>query len=133
MHAKGIDHHEDDADERNKDHIDGRRDKPFHVASNFLQLAQGLSATLVFEDLIRQIQRVLDSVGVHFRAQSLDDQILGYAGHKSHTHRRQQQKPSPSDELRLGVLVILGRVSIDDVAENDRVKKRKDLISRSQQ
>src|SRR5205823_4215469 len=78
--------------------------------------------------------------GVHFRSQPLDDyirkivlEVLGHARYECHTDRGQQQQASPADELSLGVLVILGGVSIDDVAENDRVKQRKNLISRGQE
>src|SRR5258706_15968590 len=76
-----------------------------------------------------------DSVRVHLRAQALYDhirevilKIFGYARHKCHAHRGQQQQTGTADELRLGVLVIFSGVSINDVPKNDWVKKRKNLI-----
>ena len=36
MHAEGIDHHKNDADHRNKEHIDGSGNKSLDVAANFL-------------------------------------------------------------------------------------------------
>ena len=52
MDTEGVDHHEHDADERNEDHIDRSGNKPFHVATDLLQFAQGFSAALVLKDLV---------------------------------------------------------------------------------
>ena len=36
MHPEGVDHHKNDADHRNKKHIDGSGNKPLYIAANFL-------------------------------------------------------------------------------------------------
>ena len=139
MHPEGVDHHKNDADHRDKEHIDGRGNKPLNVAPYLLQLAQSFAAALVFEYLIGQIQRMPDPVRVHFRAQPLHDhvdeivlKIFRHARHKRHSHRRQQQKPCSPDELPLRVLVILRGIAVDDMTKNQGIEKRKDLIGRGQ-
>src|ERR1039458_2248148 len=75
MYAEGVDHHEDDANDRNEQHVNGGGNKPLHVAANFLQFAQSLATALVFEDLVGQIERMLDAIRVHARAQPLHDHV----------------------------------------------------------
>src|ERR1700687_838544 len=97
VHVEGIDHYEDNADERSEKHIDSGGYEALHVATNFLQLAQGFTAALVLEYLVGQIQRMPDPIRVHPRAQPLHDhvheivlEILSDSRHKRHPHRRQQ-------------------------------------------
>ncbi len=75
MHPERINHHEHNADQRNENHIDGGGNKLLHIAANLLQLSQRFSAALVFEDLIGQVQRVPDAIGIHLRAQTLHNHV----------------------------------------------------------
>ena len=61
---EGVDHHEDDADQRGEHHVDGRRDELLDVGAHLLQLAERLAAALVLEHRVGQLERVADAVGV---------------------------------------------------------------------
>ncbi len=140
MYPERVDHHKHDSNQRNEDDVDGGGNKSLHVAANFLQLAQRFSAALVFEDLVGQVQRMPDAVGIHLRSQPLNNhvgeiilEILGHARYKRDAHRRQQQQPGPANELRLRVLVIFGGITVDHMTKDQRVKKGENLIGRGQQ
>src|SRR5260370_24932882 len=59
-------------------------------------------------------------------------EIFGEARDKSHANRRSEQQSYASDELRARILAIASRVGVDDVPENERIQKRKNLIDRRQ-
>ena len=133
----GVDHHEDQADDRGEDHIDERRDELLGVGPDLLELAEGLAAALVLEDLEWQGQRVPNSVGVELCAQPLRYnvyevvlEVLGHAGDERDTNGHREEERDSAKELSVGELVVLGGVVVDDVAEDQRIKQRKDLIER---
>ena len=122
---------------RGEDHVDERRDELLGVGPNLLELAQRLAAPLVLEDLEGQGQRVANSVGVELRAQPLrynvDEvvlEVLGHAGDERDTNGHREEERDSAKELSVGELVVLGGVVVDDVAEDQRVEQRKDLIDR---
>ncbi len=96
MDAEGIDHHKNDAHDRNENHINGSGNESLYIAADFLQFAESLAAALVLEYLVGQIQGMPDPIGVHPCAQALHDyvdeivlEVLGHTRHKRHAHRRQ--------------------------------------------
>src|SRR5260370_16761416 len=80
-----------------------------------------------------------NAIGVNACANLLRDyideiilEILGDARYQSHANRRSQQQAYASNELRVRILAIPGRVGVDDMPENERVYYRKILIDRPQ-
>jgi hypothetical protein len=78
---------------------------------------------------------VPDSIRVHLGAYALDDdvdevilKILGDSRNERDAHRQEQQLSRALDELRGLVLAKAGRVVIDDVAEDERIQEREDLV-----
>ena len=59
--GEGVDHHEERSRPGLEQHVDHGRHQPLHVGAHLLQLAQGLAAALVLEQLVRQLQRVAGS------------------------------------------------------------------------
>ena len=105
--AEGVDDHEDDAHQRREEDVDGGGDQLLDVGADLLQLAQGLAAPLVLEDLVGQVQRVADAVRVDLGPQALGDhvdevvlEVLGHPGDEGHAHRRRQEQAHPAEELR---------------------------------
>src|SRR5262249_28003973 len=47
-------------------------------------------------------------------------------------HRRREQQAHAAEELSRRVLPVPGRVLVDDVAEDQRVEQREDLVDRGQ-
>ena len=68
VHLRGVDHHEDHADHRREQQVHRNGDQLLDVRTDLLKFAQRLAAALVFEQRIRQFERVPDAVGVEPRA-----------------------------------------------------------------
>ena len=75
VHAEGVDHHEDDADQRGEQHVDRGRDQLLDVGAHLLQPAERLAAALILEHRIGQLERVADAVRVELRAEPLGDDV----------------------------------------------------------
>ena len=80
-----------------------------------------------------------DAVGVDLGPQPLGDhvdevvlEVLGHPRDEGHAHRRPQQQAHPAEELAGRVLRVARRVLVDDVAEDQRVEQREDLVDRGQ-
>ena len=80
-----------------------------------------------------------DPVRVDLGAQTLRDdvdevvlEILRDARDEGDPHRRAEQQAHAPEELGGGVLLELRRVRIDDVAEDQRIEEREDLVDRRQ-
>ena len=137
--APGVDHHEDDADQRREQHVDRRGDQLLDVGADLLQLAQRLAAALVLEHRVGEIQRVLDAVRVEPRPEALGDdvdevvlEVLGDARDERDADRGGQQQADAAEELAGAVLREPRRVFVDDVAEDQRVEQREDLVDGGQ-
>lgn len=135
VHIKGVDHDEDDANQGAKQYVDEDLDELLDVGAHLLQFAERFAAALIFEDLVREAQRMADAVGVHSRAEllrdSVDDVVLNVlrdAGDEGHADRRAEQERDAAEELFGGVLLILRRVVIDDMAEDQGIKQGEDLV-----
>ncbi len=75
MHLDRIDHHEYQSHQGRKDEIDGESDELLYVASDFLKLAERFSASLILEYRIGELEGMPDSIRVHLRAESLNDDV----------------------------------------------------------
>ena len=135
MHLRRVDHDEDHADHRGEQQVHGDGDELLDVGADLLQLAQRLAAALVLELRVGQFERVADAVGVDPRADLLGDQVdvvvlkvLGDAGDEGHADRRAQQERYAANELPDRVVVEARGVGIDDVAEDQRIEQREDLV-----
>ena len=80
-----------------------------------------------------------DSIGIDARADLLRDEvdevvleILGDAGDKRDADRHSQQDADAADELGARVLGVAGCVRVDNVAEDQRIEQREDLVDRRQ-
>jgi hypothetical protein len=80
-----------------------------------------------------------NAVGVNLRAQPLRDDIdvvvlkvFGNARDKGRAYGKAEQHAHAAEELVGGVLAISGGVVVDDMPEDDRIEKRKDLVDRRQ-
>src|SRR5690242_9884887 len=80
-----------------------------------------------------------DPICVESRADLLGDQtdvvilkILSNSRNERHTNGRSQQSGDATDELCAGVLLVTGRVTVDDVPENEGIEQGKDLVDRGQ-
>src|SRR5262249_35548440 len=62
--SQRVDHHEQDAHKRDEENIDNRIGQPLDVGPDFLELSQSLSAALVLEYAVRQLERMADPIGV---------------------------------------------------------------------
>src|SRR5471030_2903706 len=105
VHARCVDHHKYQADQRSEHRVHGCGNKLLHVDPYLLQLAQSLAAALVFKQRVRQFERVADAIGINARADLLGDQVdvvilevFGYAGDEGHPHGGCQQKADAADE-----------------------------------
>ena len=139
VHAERVDHHEDDADERREQHVDRRRDQLLDVGAHLLQLAERLAAALILEHRVGQLERVPDAVRVELRAEPLRDdvdevvlEVLRDARDERHADRRAEQQADAAEELAGRVLLEPGGVLVDDVAEDQRIEQREDLVDRRQ-
>ena len=90
---------------------------------------------LFFEHLNRQRQRVADAVCEDLGAQPLRDdvdevvlEVLGHTRDERDAYGRQQQHADAAEELRGRIELVLRRVAIDDVAEDQRIEQREDLV-----
>ena len=124
-----VNHHEHDADERREEDVDDADDQLLDVGAHLLKLAECFAAALIFEDRIRQLERVADAVRVELRAQALCDQvdvvvlkILGDARDERHANRGAEQQRHAAEELAGRVLRKPRRVIVDDVSENQRIE-----------
>ena len=128
VHAQGVHGDEDDADQGREQDVDGGLDQPLDVRAHLLQLAQRLPAALVLEDLVGNGQGVADPVRVELGPQALrdhaDEVVLEVLG--------QEQEPGAAQERPRGVLAEAHRVAVDDVAEDERIEQREDLVHRGQ-
>ena len=139
VHGEGVDHHEDDADERREQDVDGRRDELLDVGADLLQPAERFAAALVLEHRIRQLERVADAVGVQLRAEPLGDdvdvvvlEVLRDARDEGDADRGAEQQADAPEELSGRVFLEPRRVVVDDVPEDQRVEQREDLIDGGQ-
>src|SRR4051812_2135742 len=78
---------------------------------------------------------MLHAFGVQGRSGSLRDnvneivlEILRNSRDKSDTHRCREQSADTADKLRGRVFIEARRVAVNDVAENQRVEKGKNLV-----
>ncbi len=133
--AEGVDHHEDDADERGEQHVDRCRDQALDVGADLLEPAERFAAALVLEHRIRQLERVLDAVRVQLGAQPLRDdvdvvvlEVLGHARDERDADRRGEEQADAPEELARRVFLEPRRVLVDHVAEDQRIEQREDLI-----
>ena len=139
VHAERIDHHEDNADERGEQHVDGCRDELLDVGSDFLQFAQRLPAALILEHRVGQLERVANPVRVQLRAQALRNhvdvvvlEVLRDARDERHADRRAEQQADAFEELAGRVFLEAGGILIDHVPEDERIEQREDLVDRRQ-
>ena len=95
MHAEGIDHHKNDADQRCEQNINRGIQQPLDIRSDFLQFAERFSAALVFEHGVGKLERVPDAVGINLGSHSLRNdvqvvvlKVLGYTRDKGNADRR---------------------------------------------
>ena len=137
VNLRCIDHHEHQADERSENQIDRRGDELLHIGADLLQLAQRLAAALVFEEGVRQFQRMTDAVGVNARTHLLCDQVheiilkvLCDPGNERDSDCSREQPANALDEFRLGQLGETGNIAVNNAAEDIRVEKRKHLVDR---
>ena len=114
--------------------IDGR-DQLLDVGAHLLQLAERLAAALILEHRVGQLERVADAVGVELRAEPLRDdvdvvvlEVLGHARDERDADRRAEQQADAPEELAGRVFLEPGRVLVDDVAEDQRIEQREDLV-----
>ena len=135
VHRKRVHHHENDADERREEHVDRRRYQTLDVGAHFLKLAEGFTAALIFEDRIRQLERVADAVGIEFGAETLCDQVdvvvlkvLGHARDERHSDRGRQQQRHAAEELAGRVFGEASRVIVDDVPKDQRIEEGEHLV-----
>src|SRR6266576_6153743 len=80
-----------------------------------------------------------DAVGVELCTQLLRDEadvvileVLRHARDERHTHGSAQQEADTANELSSRVLLKPCGVLVDDVAKNQRIEEREDLIDRRQ-
>ena len=135
MDVEGVDHDEDDTDEGAEEQVDADLDELFDVGADLLQLAEGFAGALVLEDLVGEGQGVADAVGVHLGTELLGDaaddvvlEILGDAGDEGDADGGAQEERDAAEELLGCVLLVLGGVVVDDVAEDEGVEEGEDLI-----
>lgn len=76
-----------------------------------------------------------DSVRVHLRAKALDDdvdevilKIFCNSRDEGDSNGGAEQERYPFQELFSGVFLIFGRISVDDVAEDERIEQREYLV-----
>src|SRR5438105_3463709 len=106
MDAERVDHHEHNADQRDKENVDERVKEFLDVLTNLLELAERLAAALIFEDGVRKFERVADAVGVDLGTESLSDdvqevvlEIFGHAGDEGYTYCSQEKESDAVEEL----------------------------------
>src|SRR3989442_15409750 len=82
---------------------------------------------------------MLDTIRVNLSAQPLGNdvdvkvlKIFGYPRHEGDTDCRCQQQTDASKELAGCVFAVSSGVIVDDVAKDDRIEKRKDLVDTRQ-
>ena len=139
VHAEGIDHHEDDADERGEQDVDGGRDELLDVGSYFLQLAERLAAALILEHRIGELERVANPVRIQLRAEPLRNhvdvvilEVLRDARDERDPYGGAEQKADAFEELAGRIFLEPGRVLVDDVPEDERIEQREDLVDGGQ-
>ena len=101
--GEGVDDDEDDADQgRGRAMLMAAEIELLDVGAHLLELAEGLAAPLVLEELVGQVERVPDPVGVEPRAEPLGDdvdevvlEVLGHAGDEGDPDRGQEQQGRP--------------------------------------
>jgi hypothetical protein len=78
-----------------------------------------------------------DPIRVQLRPEALRDdvdevvlEVLGDARDEGHAHGRAEEQRHATEELGGRVLLKLRRVLVDDVAEDQRIEQRKDLVDR---
>src|SRR6185437_2609621 len=70
-----IHHHEDDANDRRKENVHGCRYEPLRVESRLLDLSERLTAALILEERVWQLERVSNSVGIEIDADALRNYV----------------------------------------------------------
>ena len=135
----GVDCHEDNANERGEEDIDKSANKSFDIGADFLKAAKRFAATLIFEQGVRQRERPFDASRIEFGAGLLGDdvdviilEILGNSRDEGYEHREGQQRRHTLNEIANRILMKLGGVIINNVAENGWVEQRECLVDRRQ-
>ena len=85
---------------------------------------------LIFEDGVRQFERVPHAIRIDLRAKPLRHdvdvvilEILRDSRNEGCSHRRCQEQTDATKELARGVLRVPRRVIVDDVSKDDRIQK----------
>jgi hypothetical protein len=111
----------------------------FNVCPDLLEDAQRLAAALVLKDLVREFQRMAQSVLIDPGSQTLRDdvdevvlEILCHAGDECHADSGQQQPGDSFHEIARTVRVEPCGVLVDDVPEDERIQEREHLVDRGQ-
>src|SRR6185503_3046454 len=135
VHGERVDHHENHADQRREQHVDRDGDQALDVGPDLLQLAERFSAPLVLERRVGQVERMPDAIRVQLRAEALGDEaddvvleVLGYARDEGDADRRAEQQAHATEKFAGGIFLEPGRVLVDDVAEDQRIEQREDLV-----
>lgn len=135
MHLRCVDHHKYDTDHGSKQQIHRQRQQFLDIGAGLLQLAQRLTAALVFKEDIREFERMADSVRVNTSTYLLRNdiyviilKILGDAGDKGHADRHAEQQRNAANELTDGVSVESRRILVDHVPEDQGIEQRENLI-----
>ena len=139
VNAECIDRDKDDSYQGCEKNIDGRRNEPFDITSHFCSF----SASRRYAGLQKpdtEVERLLQTVRINPCTESLSDdidvvvlEILRNPRNECNPDRECQQQTDPFEELLRRVFLEPGRVFVDHMPEDQRVKKRKSLIDRSKE
>ncbi len=135
MDGKCIDHHKDHPDQRGEERADRRRDEPFDIEPDFLELSERLAAPLVLEHCVGELKRVPEPVGIEPGTEPLGDdvdeiilEVLRDARDECHSHGRGKQEADTTEELRMCIVPVPGRVLVNDVPEDQRIEEGEYLV-----
>jgi hypothetical protein len=105
-----------------------------------LQDSKRLTTSLIFKGLVRKFQRMLNTIGIHFRAKLLHDyareiilKILGDPGDHRSTNGKANEGKNSFREFRSGEPILLFNKVVNNFSGDMGVEKREDLANRGQE